>query len=635
MSDVIHDVSSEEIESKPDRKLQMSTELLSKATQLFLQVASNPTIRNITTQAALQEAAKMVTAYDDKHGPGASKNSTKLLKEITIIVGGDESKAVAIVNALSKTVDLVSNSNPIPEASTFEPEVNVGGPIVCDNVTEPASEPTVSNEIDDEELREKARELASEVLHDNRYPFSPRDLDKAILEATAEDIKNKEAFILLVMRIANEEQRKADEEERIQRAAKSSIQRWEEGIKSQYEDVDRYVQRLLEEKYNLPEDMVGLFDVQLGTFALPGIVNKSGTMQQELLMDSYSNPVFAILRNIDSEQVAKAVQRSVDAMNGDVLSAQVNGMLITSNVVTGDTIDERREAILASANALPQFRGKNAPDNYKIWYVLTRSEAYSSNIPKNMTGKLYSKKDDAINHQARTEEYMSQGIPQAPAMDMAYRMSVQEVPEEEAKERGLLDSAGRVIGTIAAAPARCKKHVQDAMYEAMGEFGDEWKANQEAAKERKRKLKEQKAQQEFELAQKELELKTQMMAQQNAQRLSNNMRGNQGYGYGYGNPGYGNQGYGYNNQGYGRQGHRGYVNNGNFAPRIPFKVLCTIAHVIIGLLLWLFCGNVKGAVSAIGLTLSSIGMFRIGKDRYGIWLTIGGYALVLCALFLK
>lgn len=672
--EVVNDISAREVSSKVDTKAQLTQEVLTKATKLFMQLAANPLIRNTVSQAALQEATKLVVSYDNKFGPGAAKNSTELLREISKVIGGDQNRATEILDAVYKALPSVEqvtkqNSEAFPSdeltqrmidmarvpkdatayvrvgsgkttseqalisqetiegpnvvmlspAANYEPNSSNGGPVIVDTVTAPAPiEPS------DEDISERARQFASEMLQDRTLIFNPRDLDEAVNTAKKEDVTSLEAFKGHVLKVVNEAARKEEEKKRLAQAAKSSLERWEAEIKTQHPDVQDFVQKKLNDTYNLPEGMIGVFDVQLGAYTMPGLANKKGTLRDELNMDAYSNPVFAILRNMESESVRAAVYHSIEAMDSADFTAQVNAIVESSSLTVNGTLEEKRTNLIQLANDLPQLKGKVAPDNYKIWYLLTRSSV-NNTVPTDMTSRIYAQTQDAINHQARTETYMASGIPQAPAMDIAYRESVQDIEEEEAKKRGLLDTAGRIIGTVAATPARCKKSIQDAMYEAMGEYGEEWKANQEAAKERKRLLKEQKAQQDFELAQKELELKTQMMAQQNMQKMMNAQSP-------YVNGAYRNQTlYGTNTRRNGRQ-----VHNGNFAPHVPMPVIATLIHIVVALVCWLIYGNVAAVYIAVGLVVATVGLFSYkSKGSKAILTAVAGYLIVVIAILLS
>lgn len=624
----------------------------SKRTALYSKIhtilVNDNTIRSFTRSTLpLAKVAHLISNYYIKNGFGVTKNNSEILREIASVLEGNTAEAEIILNTVYKEIppseqpdslsstELVVPESPLPNAEdlvTGVPETT-GGPVLVDAVPDVASGTSTeinSEELDKDAIFEKARGYASEMLQDRALIFDPRDLDEAVTTAKKDDVKNLEAFKGHVLHIANEAAKREEEKTRLEQAAKSSLERWEASIKSQHRNVQDYVQEQLDLKYNLPEGMIGVFDVQLGAYTMQGLANPKGTLRDELNMDAYSNPVFAILRNLDSEPIKAAVERSIKAMCGEDFTAQVNSIVETSAITIKGTLEEKRANLVALANNLPQLKDKTAPDNYKIWYLLTRGK--DNSVVPDMTSKIYEQTQDAINHQARTETYMASGIPQTPAMDIAYRESVKDIEEEDAKKRGLLDATGHIIGTIASAPARCKKSIQDAMYESMGEFGKEWKANQEAAKERKQKLKEQKAQQKFELAQKELELKTQMLAQQNMQKIANRQNPNTGYGYGYG------YGYGANNQGrYGRgsYGMQRGVNGVNFAPHIPMPVIATLVHIIVALICWLIFGNTKGIVIAVGLVIATAGLFSFKSvGSKAILFTIAGYVLAVLAMVL-
>lgn len=613
--------------------------IFNTAQNLFSKLYANELLRKTFNQKSMELACKLIAAYDAKHGPGAAKNSTEIIANLAKALGGDTNKAAQLLErayeVMPSTEQVMQHAAPIPEPAfeqKEETQSSGNGPVIVTDVPEPTPAPIpetsngsgpvmvdsmpVNSTTASVDAKALAGEFASELLKDPNLLASPDDLNAAVESAKPEDVVNADAFRAHVLHTINEANDRAYKQEQERRAAKTSLQRWEESIKAQHSDVQAYAQSLLDETYNLPEGMIGCFDVQLGAYTVKGLAG-DGKLRDELHMNYYSNPVFAIIRNINSEQIKACVDRNISAMSSDEFSQQINAMLETSDITHGESVEAKRTFLLETANSLPQLKGRTAPDNYKLWYVLTRFQGGSSQeaIPQDMSKKIFEQTESAIDYQARTEDMMAKGVPQGPAMDMAYKATVENLGKEEASKRGLLSTAGHIIGTVAATPAKCKKSVDDAMYEAMGEYGDEWRANKQAAKERKEQLKDLKRQQEFELKKQKIEADAQRPPKDTYPNYQASHRRNV------------NQRYGYNdNYGHGR----GHNIGGN---RIPYQLIVIAVGIILALLLWIIKGATSAIVSAIGVAAVSVGLFMHDTQKK-VLICIGGAAVIIISFFL-
>lgn len=521
-----------------------------------------------------------------------------------------------------------AESDVLHKAEEWKPESSTGPQVIISNKLSPA------------EISERASKFAQELIKSGQNVLSLTDIDLAVSRATEEDVISLDTFAVLCARVSREICTK-------QVSNTYSNKEWEAKIDAQHKDVNAYAQRLLEATYNLPEGMIGIFDVQLGTYLAPGLLDPQVPLMVELEVETYSNPVYALIKNMDTPTVKAAVDRSIAALEGEEFTEQVNAMLMETTVAFGSVVEEKRRSLLELANRIPQLVGKVAPDNYKLWYLITRSHAYKDNQPNNMLPAIYADNQLAVQHQALTQQYMYSGLPQCTALDASFREVVIDIGEQKAKEKGLVDKAGKVIGTIAATPAKCKMSVEEAMYEAMGDYGDTWKSNNEAAKEYRRQLAEEKRKRDFEL--KKLGMQLEQQARFEAEqrelqeayakrdrameeaRASLARATEQRRAFRQAQESY------YSNADHMKYDRRnGYSQfNGDFAPQIPIPVLMLLVNLIVCLFLWLIFGNTVGMISAFGAVIATIGLFLYKSERdKGILITVAGYVLVVLAVML-
>ena len=503
----------------------------------------------------------------------------------------------------------------IPEAVNLIPaEMEIptdGGPVLVEEVPATDDTPiTASAEVNT--VEDTARLLAKQLMEDTTMVFSPSDLEVAIKSATLEDVTDYTTWVKHVQKVVKEEVRREKEQEDLKEAAKQSLARWEKSIVQQYGDVQVYAQKLLEQTYNLPEGMLSAFDVQLNLMRLHGVRNTSASLFDEIGGASYSNPAFAIVRNIGSEAVKSAVDYSIDAMEQEDFTALIEDLIQTSGLASGDSMEAKRKYLLQMADNLPQLVGKNAPDNYKIWYVLTRG-ANGSSTAASMTDSIYAFEDTALQHQAFTENLMHSGIPQATATDVAYKNVVAQMDPSDTRTKSWTDNVGHIIGTIIAQPARCSMAINEAMYEAMGPYGETWRANQEKSKEYRRNMKTMKMVHKHE---KEMQ---RMQSQQNT--AAPNRVGYQ-------------QGAGFVNR-HNVTGTVGNLNNG-VDLKVPPVVVIVIVHILLGVICWFAMSNIWGIIAIAGLLFGLYGIVTFKtKGAEAILTAAIGYIVVVLAVIFR
>jgi len=364
---------------------------------------------------------------------------------------------------------------------------------------------------------------------------------------------------------------------------------------------------------------------------------------EELNLELYKEPIYSVILQINKSWVQEKVASILASWETrDYPRMFVESYLKSLGVPEEDYIKNKQSLI----SYLPEnIQKEKSPDTYKQFTAVKL--IYQHNDPKesvDLSDKIFKETMRIIEFDATLQKEMEEGTPALAATACATEAAIEAMPEEEKsriKPINIAGAAGSFCGKIVSFKYETAKNFDDMMRESMGEYGDAWLANREAARARKEELKQRKAELKQEAAIRKEELKAEEKERRQERKLEERQyrQQQQMYNSNY-SQGYDRRRQGNYNKGYKNNYNKGYTNRNysgrNFAPSIPLPLIVAAINVIVGLIIWAIFGKSIALFSCIGLIMSFVGFLKANYSEPGAIPTVLlGYGITAIAVLVS
>ncbi len=438
--------------------------------------------------------------------------------------------------------------------------------------------------------------------------YSPMVIEKAISKVD-DRCKTFKDFEKIIDKVLDEDKSQKEEEKRREKRVAEST-KVEIDYLCKIENIVKYA-----------DDRI--FDCY-GTHSVLAMDILKRATDEELNLDLYQEPIYSLILQVDKDWVAKIVQETMDNWKMKEYPRKFVEDYLRSKGISEDDLDKEKANLISYLS--DDYMNDKAPDEYKqfkaVQQILQQSGRMDDESPDMSP-------EDIVEYGATMEMEMDAGTPAEAASACA---------SEAAGKMSVSQRAGALCGSIMHFKYKTAKNFEDMFIESMGEYGDTYKVNREAAKTRKAELRKKRMESRLRKQERRDEIREEHKVEAANMRSQGftNANVNNGYyvnqaQYGYQQPysqkkksAFGNNQYQYN-QRYGAP---------SFTQRkLPIVVYMVVINVILFLFEWLLCNKGTATFGGIGLCATFYGMYCKRNNQQGaILYIIGGYLVYILTI---